>query len=462
MEPDLRRSAVGLAGPGDRARAPRGAPGAAPPRRGVPARVRRRDPDARDAQDRAVSRAAMAPARGRAGLERAESSRWRGAGRSDRRAGWTTGPIRRPSAAGRDGRWPPRRPCSRPLGHRSSSELAEGTERRARSRRSGRTQGRYRDRPGDGRSSWTGSGWEPTDEPHPSEGDVLAAGRLRFGSGRAVLSMLTGVVLDVEGPADVELVEHREVVCHRGRIRARVPAGARVPRPGAEFGRGRPGDGVRLERRRRRQDCTGQVFKGRLEAALLNRRGYPSAASSWMRPRPTRARRSRSTRRPARSRPSRARRTSSGLRTQSPPPCPGRRLPAAILRSRPWGYWRFKSLDGGAIPNEIPGRPPLQATGPIRLAARPDGIVGPSSVRPGPAVPGDGRALASDLAPGYAVEFWCLSESIGHASLVSLVAPGYRPPRLPHGADVAEPADDPQTGLRPAAPPLAAGLGGGR
>jgi hypothetical protein len=40
--------------------------------------------------------------------------------------------------------------------------------------------------------------YELTGEPHPSDGDVLAAGRLRFLSGRATLSMLTGVVLDVE------------------------------------------------------------------------------------------------------------------------------------------------------------------------------------------------------------------------------------------------------------------------
>src|SRR5262249_51370875 len=41
-----------------------------------------------------------------------------------------------------------------------------------------------------------GVSWEPAGEPHPAEGDVVAAGRLQIGSGRAVLSMLTGVVLD--------------------------------------------------------------------------------------------------------------------------------------------------------------------------------------------------------------------------------------------------------------------------
>jgi hypothetical protein len=43
--------------------------------------------------------------------------------------------------------------------------------------------------------------------------------------------------------------------------------------------------------------------------------------------------------------------------------------PAAILRSRPWSYWRFSAIHGRIVPNEIPDRPPLQSTGPIRLAA---------------------------------------------------------------------------------------------
>ena len=115
--------------------------------------------------------------------------------------------------------------------------------------------------------------WEPTDDPQPSEGDVLAAVRLRFGSGRARFSMLTGVVLDIEGPADVELIDSARVLCLRGRIRARVPAGAEGflvlgPRSavvdlGTEFGLNVETDGK----------LRGQVFKGRLEAALLNASG---------------------------------------------------------------------------------------------------------------------------------------------------------------------------------------------
>ena len=114
-----------------------------------------------------------------------------------------------------------------------------------------------------------------TDEPHPAEGDVLAAGRFRFGSGRARLSMLTGVVLDMEGPADLDLIDNTTRALPARPDPGPGPGGGRgFPGARAEFGRGQPGDGVRPERRDRREDAR-QVFKGRLEAALLNAAGTP-------------------------------------------------------------------------------------------------------------------------------------------------------------------------------------------
>ena len=267
--------------------------------------------------------------------------------------------------------------------------------------------------------------WDPAGEPHPMEGDVLAAGRFRFASGRAVLSMLTGVVLDVEGPADVELISSDKVVCRRGRIRARVPSGAEgflVLGPGAavvdlgtEFGLNVGADGK----------MQGRVFKGRLEAALLSAEGTPQrsyfldAAGADA----TKAFEvdSRSGRIDAVEAPG-------DFVAASDPISPALDLdadyPAAILRSKPWGYWRFESLAGGVAPNEVPGHPPLRATGAIRLAGPPDGN------RSAEFRAGQGRQfLAMDEPwhppwnPGYAVEFWCLAGSIQHASLVSVVTP---------------------------------------
>jgi hypothetical protein len=102
------------------------------------------------------------------------------------------------------------------------------------------------------------------------------------------------------------------------------------------------------------------------------------------------------------------------------------RYPAAVMGSRPWGYWRFESLEGGSTPNEVPGRPPLQATGPIRLAGSAEGGESRSVEFRAAKVP-QFLAMGEDWHPswrtGYAVEFWCLSRSIGHASLISLVSP---------------------------------------
>src|SRR5262249_31695276 len=68
--------------------------------------------------------------------------------------------------------------------------------------------------------------WEPGQGGVPAEGDVLPACRLRLRSGRATLSMLSGVIFVVEGPADVELTSNDRIYCHRGKLRAHVPEGA--------------------------------------------------------------------------------------------------------------------------------------------------------------------------------------------------------------------------------------------
>ncbi len=68
--------------------------------------------------------------------------------------------------------------------------------------------------------------WERADEAHPAEGDLLPPGRLRLRSGRATLTMLSGVVLIAEGPADVDLIAIDRVFCRQGKLRSRVPKGA--------------------------------------------------------------------------------------------------------------------------------------------------------------------------------------------------------------------------------------------
>ena len=268
--------------------------------------------------------------------------------------------------------------------------------------------------------------WDPTGDPQPTVGDVLAPGHLRFGSGRAILSMLTGVVLDVEGPADVELISDAKVICHRGRIRARVPAGAEgFLVLGPELGRGRPGDGVRTERRPRRQDA-GPDLPRQARGGAAGRGGEPPAELPAGRGQGQFEQGVRGRfRSPARSRPSRGRRTSSRPRTRSVPPLVlDDRYPAAGHGVEPLGLLAVRIPGRGLDAERGPRPTPLagdRADPHLAGTAR----TPPSSS--GPRRPRNSwrwaRTGARAWQPGYAVEFWCLSQSIGHASLVSLVSP---------------------------------------
>ena len=118
-----------------------------------------------------------------------------------------------------------------------------------------------------------GAQWEPADGRFPAEGDILPARRVRLSSGRATLAFLNGVMLTLEGPADLELDSIDRVFCHRGRLRVRVPDGAEgfvvaAPRSsvvdlGTEFGLNVEDDGK----------ARVMVFEGEAEAAVLGAAG---------------------------------------------------------------------------------------------------------------------------------------------------------------------------------------------
>jgi hypothetical protein len=262
--------------------------------------------------------------------------------------------------------------------------------------------------------------WERADEPHPSEGDLLAPGRLRFLSGRATLSMLSGVVLVVEGPADLDLVSIDRVFCRQGKLRARVPGGADgfvISSPessvldlGTEFGLNVEDGGASRVK----------VFEGAAEAMVHSREGSQTLSQLVLKSREFELD-------PKAGRIGAAKGPGSFV---APADLPRPSLvldasyPGAILAARPWSYWRFESPQGGAIPNEVPDRPPLRAHGPIRLA----GIPGDNQGAEFPAGEPE-QYLTLDgsweprLRPGYAVELWFLPESIDHAALVSMPAP---------------------------------------
>lgn len=272
-----------------------------------------------------------------------------------------------------------------------------------------------------------GAEWEPADGPTPAEGDVVGARRLRLRTGSATLAFLSGVTLTLEGPADVDVVSIGRVFCRRGRLRAMVPKGAEgfvIASPtsavvdlGTEFGLNVEGDGKSRV----------MVFEGKAEAAVLNAEGSPlrshligESRAIEIDPESGRIEEA-------------AARSEDFVRPPAlaaPPLVLDPSYRDAVLEAGPWGYWRFEAMDGGAVASEVAGRPPLRATGPVRLA---DAAGDNRCVEFGPGTVEQRLELDGlwepPREPDYAVELWVLSERIGHAALASLIEPG------PPGAD---------------------------
>jgi hypothetical protein len=302
-----------------------------------------------------------------------------------------------------------------------------------------------------------GATWEPGPEGGPTRaaGDVLGPCRLRLRSGGATLVFLTGVRLTLEGPADLDLLAIDRVFCRRGRLRAWVPKGAEgfvVASPasavvdmGTEFALNVDADG------RSRV----MVFEGAAEAALLGRAGSPERTQLVERSKAFEID-------PRTRRIAETDATPEGFVGAARPPVPALALDpdyaGAVLRSRPRGYWRFEAIDGGSgtVANEVPGGPPLRASGPVDVARGPAGN-GCLVFRADAAE----QFLTTDgpwelpRAPGHAVELWFLSEGISHASLVGFFPPmkrtnmaGQR--RYVHSFIVELTVDDRPTLYRPA------------
>lgn len=264
----------------------------------------------------------------------------------------------------------------------------------------------------------SGVQWESPGGREPAEGELLPAGRFRLRSGQAFLVFLNGVTLTLDGPADIDLVSIDRVFCRQGRLRVRVPKGVEgfvVASPGSavvdlgtEFAMNvEPGGKSRV-----------MVIEGAAEASLLDPQGFTrhtqrvdentqfevdpnagSIAEAAVRPDQFLSRRD------------------DGV----PPLKLDPAYSGAVMASKPLSYWRFESLEGDAVPNEIPGGPPLRRNGPVRVAS------GPRT---------NGHAVFSAAAPEqylttdspwkltrgsrHAIEFWFLSDTIRYSTLVGL------------------------------------------
>jgi len=259
------------------------------------------------------------------------------------------------------------------------------------------------------------------------EGDVVSAGRFRMPAGAATLRFFDGAVVFVEGEADLDLLALDRVLCYRGRLRVRMEEGASgftVTSPGmavvdlgTEFALNVTGDGA----------AALHVFDGKVEASVLNREGYTLRSELVQKDESASIQ-------PGSGRIARTDQPADAFASAPTAPTPVLRLDrgyaVAVLASKPWGYWRFESLENGLTPNEIPGGLSLRAVGALRLSAEPGGNNTMEFSRDRGPEEGDrkeGQYLLMDglwqqpAKPGYAVELWMMSAAIRESALVSLI-----------------------------------------
>jgi hypothetical protein len=264
--------------------------------------------------------------------------------------------------------------------------------------------------------------WEMAGDAAPVIGRVLPSGRLRLRSGMATLAYVNGVMLTLEGPADVDLISVDRVFCRRGKLRSRVPKGAEgfvIASPssavvdlGTELALNVDADGqARI-----------MVFEGAAEAALLSESGTPRRSqivekSQAFDLNPRTGRIEESEARPERFV------ASPDLNESDLNIAPS--YSSEIIQSRPRGYWRFETLIDGMAPNEVEGSPRLRVNGPIRLSRSPagNGYAVFEDASPEQYLDCDGLwELPAD--PGHAVELWFQADAYSRGSLV-----GFYPPR---------------------------------
>src|SRR5262249_27898956 len=266
--------------------------------------------------------------------------------------------------------------------------------------------------------------WESDCEPL-EEGESVPPGRLHLRAGRVTLAFYSGVSLTVEGPADLELLTAERVFFHYGKLRARALPGAdgftvatdgyEVVDLGTEFGLNRETGGKSRV----------MVFEGEAAVSVLGKDGRSVHGALIERRRSVEV-------------------DPDGLGIQDVPPQPAEFVPlgefvpaplelapgyaAEILAAKPWGYWRFESIEGGRVSNEVTGGPALKALGGVALERSPGGN-GWARFR----LNDYAQALlmedewAPPRANGYAIELWVQADlpsrgTFGQTALVGWIA----------------------------------------
>jgi hypothetical protein len=261
--------------------------------------------------------------------------------------------------------------------------------------------------------------WDAEGDLFPEEGAAVKTGRLRLQAGKVTLAFFNGVILSVEGPADLDLHSLDRIVCRQGKLRGVVPAGAEgftVAAPGYEVIDLETEFGLNVAADRTADLC---VFDGSAAVSLLDSQGRSVRGAHLVGGQEVVINPDAATIREAEARPDRFI-AFSGLLPQELELSPAYR--STVLASRPHGYWRFERVVDGVVANEVPLGPGLRVRGGVRLAGDAGGNhwahFQASNPKQSLLMDGD---WSPPRRPGYAIEVWVQSDALGRNALVSLI-----------------------------------------
>lgn len=268
--------------------------------------------------------------------------------------------------------------------------------------------------------------WVPASTAGTSQ--ALFPGPLKLRQEKARLLFTNGVVLDVEGPAELDLVSASRVVCREGRLRTHVPKGAEgfcVETPQGSVTDLGTVLGISVVRSGRTDV---NVFEGQAElsTSIPGQQGTRTAVLNESE---------------KASLGSRAGTGVIGLSEETQflpslqPPPPPLRLPRdytqRVLAAKPALYWKLDRVTGEQVPSEIPGQQALTVVGGV--SSQPTAQGGAACMRfSGSSAPGVLHLAEAWATPaeGYAVEFWFMSEALGQMAMAALTTPDAKRPHL--------------------------------
>jgi hypothetical protein len=247
----------------------------------------------------------------------------------------------------------------------------------------------------------------------------LGAERLRLDRGKARLLFINGVILDVEGPADLRVLSVSRVICREGRLRTQVPPGAEgfcVETPRGDVTDLGTVLGISVTKKGKTDV---NVFEGQAElsarlpgqaglrTAVLNQHEKASLGSSS-----------------GVIGSSDAMDFIDAIEPESPAMPWTEDHARRVLASKPAHYWRLNRVENGRIANEIADGPALLTSGEVEItsSARFRG-------RQAPGVLHSERPWRPDSGQ-WAMEFWFMPESLDQMALAALTTAAATRPHM--------------------------------